>query len=108
MIKAIKDCKKLVRNAGDLIKVEAKFSSNNYYDTEIFSANFCGKEVFSLYAEIDSVCADYKLSYDNDCYSPHGWYQTVKTKNLHKLLKRKAEKQKKMILRKVIGRYLGR
>ena len=107
MINTIKDCKKLVRNAGDFIKVDAKFQTNNYYDTEIFSVSFGDKEVFSLRVESDSVTNDYKLSYDNNYYVPQGWYQTVKTKNLLRLLKRKAERQKNMIARKSAP-YIGR
>ena len=107
MISVIKDCKKLVRNTNNFVRVDTKFFSNNYYDTEIFSVNFGGNEVFSLQVESDSVGTDYKLSYDNDYYMPKGWYQTVKMKNLRRLLKRKAEKQKKMVARNLVP-YVGR
>lgn len=105
MIRVIQDCKKLLRDDSNLVKVDAVFRSNNYYDTEIFSVNSRDKEVFSLRVETDSISVDYKLSCDGNCYIPQGWYQTVKMKNLRRLLKRKMEKQKKLVERKVRVSY---
>ena len=94
----IKACKQLVRKYGDFLNIEAKYSENIYYATDNFSVNSDGENIFKLVVEQDHICANYKLyckTYDIYCGARHRHKRNLQA--LHKMLKRKAEKQKKMI-----------
>ena len=93
----IKACKQLVRKYGDFLNIEAKYSENIYYATDNFSVNSDGENIFKLVVEQDHICANYKLhckTYDIYCGARHRHKRNLQA--LHKMLKRKAEKQKKM------------
>ncbi len=95
----IKACKQLVRKYGDFLNIEAKYSENIYYATDNFSVNSDGENIFKLVVEQDHICANYKLhckTYDIYCGARHKHKRNLQA--LHKMLKRKAEKQKKMIV----------
>ena len=94
----IKACKQLVRKYGDFLNIEAKYSENIYYATDNFSVNSDGENIFKLVVEQDHICANYKLyckTYDIYCEARHRHKRNLQA--LHKMLKRKAAKQKKMI-----------
>lgn len=94
----IKACKQLVRKYGDVLNIEAKYSENIYYATDNFSVNSDGENIFKLVVEQDHICANYKLhckTYDIYCGARYRHKRNLQA--LHKILKRKAEKQKKMI-----------
>ena len=93
----IKACKQLVRKYGDVLNIEAKYSENIYYATDNFSVNSGGENIFKLVVEQDHIGANYKLhckTYDIYCGARHRHKRNLQA--LHKMLKRKAEKQKKM------------
>lgn len=93
----IKACKQLVRKYGDFLNIEAKYSENIYYATDNFSVNSGGENIFKLVVEQDHIGANYKLhckTYDIYCGARHRHKRNLQA--LHKMLKRKAEKQKKM------------
>lgn len=95
----IKACKQLVRKYGDFLNIEAKYSENIYYATDNFSVNSDGENIFKLVVEQDHIGADYKLhckTYDIYCGARHRHKRNLQA--LHKMLKRKAAKQGKMIM----------
>ena len=95
----IKFCKQFVRKYGDFLNIEAKYSENIYYATDNFSVNSDGENIFKLVVEQNHMGADYKLAcktYNIYCGARHKHKRNLQA--LHKMLKRKAAKQKKMIL----------
>ena len=94
----IKACKQLVRKYGNFLNIEAKYSENIYYATDNFSVNSDGENIFKLVVEQDHICAHYKLyckTYDIYCVARHRHKRNLQA--LHRMLKRKAEKQKKIL-----------
>lgn len=94
----IKACKNLVRRYGDSLNIEAKYSENIYYNTDSFFVNNGGDNIFKLIVKQDDFGADYTLQCQTyGIYGDERYRHKRNLKILHRILKRKAENQKKMV-----------
>lgn len=96
----IKACKQLVRKYGDFLSIEAKYSENIYYSTDKYSIKSHDKEIFAMNVRYREDYSSFTYELQVNDYMFHvlaGHKRKAACRTLHKMLKRKAEKQKNMI-----------
>lgn len=97
----VKACKQFVRKYGDFLNIEAKYSENIYYSTDKYSIKKWDDEIFTVKVKRDQqegiAFAGFEFFFNMgyNFYMPASRSRNLKF--LYRLLKRKAEKQKKMI-----------
>lgn len=95
-----KACKQLIRKYGDFFNIEAKYSENIYYSTDEYSVKNGDDKIFTFkvtHDERGTAFDKYDFSFMMDYRFSLSERQTLKLKSLHRMLKRKAEKQKKIL-----------
>ena len=97
----VKACKQFVRKYGDFLNIEAKYSENIYYSTDTYSIKNGDDEIFTVKVKYDKqegfsfAGFEFFFNMGYNFYMPASRSRNLKF--LYRLLKRKAEKQKKML-----------